>query len=346
MKQHEREYFISRVRSGIYIIKENEFSLKIITPTIIQEYEACQIYYETYLKAIEDEIKTEDEIVEWMIEKELWTDEDETKFNGLKKDIEKLKIEIFNARNNSKLKETIRLYIRQAEKQLKKINEKKNSYYGNTCEGIASLEKSLFLLRNCTYLNNSIYNFDLYSLDHVWYRYCSLILSESQCRYLARNEPWRSLWVLNQTNTVNLFYNKDTELSIDQKNLLIWSKMYDNIQESMDCPSQDVIDDDDMLDGWFLCQKNKQEKEKAEREFENSNINPKIKNSSEIFIMSNSKEDSDRINNMNDIGSKIVKNQRLQVIKNQRGASQLDFMDEKIKLNQQSNEMFKQKFRR
>ena len=44
---------------------------------------------------------------------------------------------------------------------------------------------------------------------------------------------------------------------IDQKNILILSRMYDNVQESLDCPADDIMQDDDMLDGWFIHQKNK-----------------------------------------------------------------------------------------
>ena len=38
------------------------------------------------------------------------------------------------------------------------------------------------------------------------------------------------------------------ELTYNQKNLMIWSQMYDNIQETLDCPSKEVIEDDDILD--------------------------------------------------------------------------------------------------
>jgi hypothetical protein len=62
--------------------------------------------------------------------------------------------------------------------------------------------------------------------------------------------------------------------------------------------------------------------------------------------MANSKKDVQRIDNMNDIGGKIVKKQREELIKQNSGASQNEFQDEKIKLNSQSQQMFKEKFRR
>lgn len=346
MKHHDREYFISRIRCGYYTIKENGIILKIYTPTTEDEYEINEVYRDAYEKAMYDDFKTENEMTEWMLEKELWTKEDDDKIEGLKKDLERLKVEIFNARNNETLREKIRMYIRAGEKQLIKQGEKKSAFHMNTCEGIALLEKSIAFLKRCTFLNGQLYDFESIQIDEVLSKYYSMILSDSQIRDLSRNEPWRSIWVLNETNSFHLFNNSNRNLSIDQRNLLIWSKMYDNVQESLDCPSEDVIEDDDMLDGWFIVQRKKREKERAESEMENTIKNDKIKNSSEIYMVAQTQKDAERINNMNDITGKVVKQQRFNVIKSKGETAQIDFQDERLKLSQQSNTMFKDKFRR
>lgn len=346
MKHHDREYFISRIRCGYYIIRENGITLKIYTPTPEEEFEINEIYRDAYERAVYDDFKTEDEMLLWMRERELWTEEDDDKIEGLKKDLERLKVEIFNARNNETLKEKIRMYIRTGEKQLSKQYEKKNSFQMNTCEGVALLEKSIAFLKRCTFLNGQLYDFESIQVDDLLSKYYAMVLNDSQIRELSRNEPWRSLWVLNESNCVKLFSNDSRTLSIDQRNLLIWSKMYDNVQESIDCPSEDVIEDDDMLDGWFIVQRKKREKERAEAEMENTIKNEKIKNSSEIFMVAQTPKDANRINNMNDTTGKIVKQQRFNLIKQKGEVSQIEFQDEKLKIMQQSNNMFKDKFRR
>jgi cation diffusion facilitator CzcD-associated flavoprotein CzcO len=85
--------------------------------------------------------------------------------------------------------------------------------------------------------------------------------------------------------------------------------MYDNIQESMECPNKEVIEDDDMLDGWFIIQHKKREKDRVEKEFENSTKNEKIKNAPEVFVVA-SKEKAEKINDMNDMNAKMIKHQR------------------------------------
>ena len=51
MKQHEREFFICRIRSGKLNIKINEQYICIIPPTFDIIMESCEIYNESYEKA-------------------------------------------------------------------------------------------------------------------------------------------------------------------------------------------------------------------------------------------------------------------------------------------------------
>ena len=122
--------------------------------------------------------------------------------------------------------------------------------------------------------------------------------------------------------------------------------MYDNIQESLDCPSDDVINDDDMLDGWFVIQRKKQEKDRAESELESRVGNEKISNSEEVFVMAQTPDDANSINRVNTFQSQMVKKERMEVIQSKGQARDLDFKDQQRKMTQKSNEQFKGKFRR
>ena len=50
-----------------------------------------------------------------MIDQGLWGEEDDSRIEGLEKEIEKCKVEIYKARNNESLRERVRLYIRAGE---------------------------------------------------------------------------------------------------------------------------------------------------------------------------------------------------------------------------------------
>lgn len=346
MKHHERELFIYTIRTGKTYIEYNDLELIIVPPTFEQSLRASRLYQKAHDQAYADDIMTEDETLEWMIEKDLWTYEDDEKIKGLEKDIERLKVEIYNARNNDQLKERIRLYIRAGEKQLQEKMQEKNQYFNNTCEGIASIEKTSYLIKSTTYLNKELYNFDDVSMSYVLMEWQNSLISEKQCRELARTEPWKSLWTIKDSAKVELFENpKDTDLTYNQKNLVIWSQMYDGVQESLDCPTNDVIEDDDMLDGWFIIQGKKRDKERAEKEFENNVKSDKIKNASEVYVVANNKKDKDRIDGMNSVHGQAIKNQRMSLIKRKGSVGQHEFADEQLRLQTQSTDMYKGRFK-
>ena len=166
-------------------------------------------------------------------------------------------------------------------------------------------------------------------------RYSSL-LNDSQIRELARTEPWKSLWIIREKSKIPLFANIDSgELTHNQKNIVIWSQMYDNIQESLECPSSEVINDDDMLDGWFIVQSRKREKEKMQKEFETNTNNEKIKNSSEVFVVASNIDHASKIQALN---SKIAKNKiasREKLLEQKGQVSAGEFLDEKIEIHNQ-----------
>lgn len=315
MKHHEREFFISMIRSGKVFISNKELDLEVRPLTIDQSFKSCQIYQEAYDRAYSEEIMTEEDMDQWMLENEMWTIQDNKREEGLKKDIERLKVEIYNARDDDKLANNIRRYIRAGEAQLSSHLNKKYIYHQNTCEGVAAADRLAWIIKNTTYSNNELYNFEDLSLQYVVDEWQSHFISENKSRELARNEPWRSLWITRENAGLTLFANPpNTELTYNQKNLLVWSQMYDNIQESMECPSKEVIEDDDMLDGWFIVQHQKREKDRVEKEFENNTQNEKIKNASEVFIVSNNNKKINKIHDMNDPLSKSIKNQRQNAI--------------------------------
>lgn len=344
MNSYEREYFVSRIRSGICYLKLDGIRVKIFTPTFEDDFLANEVYMEAFDQARSDDILTFDEMLEWMTKHELWSEEKEQKIEGCKKDIEKLKVEIFNARSKEKLRETIRLYIRAAEKGLAKLQEEKDELFSKTCEGIALQEKSMFLFSRCCFVGSELLDIDQVDLTSLYYEYNSQQLNEQQLRELARNDPWRLCWLCKDYTP--LFANeKNRILSNEQKGILLWSTMYDNIQESMDCPTEEVINDDDMLDGWFIIQRRKHQSEKAKSELEAKTSNQKIANADEIMILTDSAKEADNIHNMNSIGSEIIRKQRLNTVRRLGAATDLDFEDKKIEIQSAQHQMMKDKRR-
>ena len=343
MDYSERELFVSRIRAGFNIIDYGSFNVKVYPPTIEDELEANMHYQKCYNRCLNDDLLTEEECHQLLISQGLWSENNDKEIEQVKKDIEKLKVKIYSNRNEKKVVNITRAYLRMIEKALSKKQEEKNVYYGNTCEAISQMEKNLFLIKRTSYIGSELITDEEFDFNRLLNSYYEQIIVETDIRELARKDPWRTYWSLK--DQAKLFKDNGRELSIDQKNILIWANLYDNIAQSLEAPSDQVINDDDMLDGWFIIQRKKSETEKGRQDLESSLTNQKIANSSEVFVFAHDTEHAARIEDLNDITGKMVKKERLEVVKNQGTASDTDFKDQKIKLGNQRADQFKSRFR-
>jgi hypothetical protein len=346
MKQHRREYLISRIRVGVYLVEYKGITLTIYPPTLEQVLQSNVVYNEVFDEAYEDGLMDEEEMEEWMREQNIWTKEDDESVEVIKKDIEKLRIQIYENRHNDELKERIRLYLRAGEKGLQEQLQKQYQFAANTCEGLAKSEQHRWFIKNCTQHNGDKIKLKDVVLDEIIALQQEELLSEGDIRELARNEPWRSTWATKDQSNTNLFANNDRELNVDQKNIIIWSTMYDNIQEAADVPADDIIADDDVLDGWFVIQRKKRESEKATNDFDSSTTNERIKGAGEIYVMAGSEKEMERVEGMNNLQSKMIKKERIAKLRGNNELGQHEFRDEQLKLQNISNQQFKDKFKR
>jgi hypothetical protein len=219
----------------------------------------------------------------------------------------------------------------------------KNEMFSKTCEGIATQEKTFALFSRCCFDGSDLIDIEQVDLMSLYYKYNSALLGETHLRELARNEPWKLAWIMKDHTT--LFANDASRmLSQDQKGIVLWSNMYDNIQESPECPSDDVINDDDVLDGWFIIQRKKAASDRAKSAIE-AKTNSKIANSDEIMIMAGSRKEADAIHAQNSVHGEHIRKQRLAVVKAKGKAVDLDFPDRKLDVRAEHNRNFKEKGR-
>jgi hypothetical protein len=344
MKQHIREFFVSRVRAGVVIVRRDERTAIIHSPTLMQSLEANQFAMDAYEEADYSGIMSKEEMLEWMIEQGLWTSADDERLTGLEKDLEKLKIAIYNNRDNEFVRGEIRKGLRAGEMQLSEMLSKKSEYEANTCDGIALISRYRWIIENCCVdQDGELYDFSEMSSEYILAEYQNSFLTERQLRELARTEPWKSQWSVSSDSGKSLFLYPEKELTQDQKGILIWATMYDNIQEHMECPPDTVLKDDDVLDGWFLIQRDKRKKEKLEQDFESS-TNEKIKNSNEVYMVGGgAQQNVAKANAMNSPTAKMHKKQRQAQIEKHGNVQQDQFFDERLAARSKQNEMYKNK---
>ena len=119
--------------------------------------------------------------------------------------------------------------------------------------------------------------------------------------------------------------------------LIGWSKLYDSVNEAHESPRNEVIKDDDALDGWLAKQRKEREKQQGQQ-----NLGEKHSSADEVFVMARSKEEIEEISSLNDPHSKGVKRERMARLKNKadhsgRGLEYHKFTDRKQKAMIEAN---------
>jgi|LULM01.1.fsa_nt_gb hypothetical protein len=316
MELHTREYLISRVVLGVVRVKAGKDLTLFVNPITPQKnYEAQEVYQKTFEEAYFDGIPTRQEVDEMMIDRGLWGPAEEKMLKKIGKDIDDFKMQLYKALFDSKAQTVIRRLISQAKERQLELYRDKHIYNHTSCEGVASYARSCWIIENCTTTSENIpYNFSGYSISQVLANYQTSILGEEETRELARTDPWRSIWSASKKEG-SLFGKEAILLTDEQKHLMMWSSMYDSISESPEAPSDAVIEDDDMIDGWLLIQKKERENARDEKSIENVIGNEKISGAGEVFVTAKSQEDIDLINKMNDPRGSIIKEQRMKQVK-------------------------------
>jgi len=94
--------------------------------------------------------------------------------------------------------------------------------------------------------------------------------------------------------------------------------MYDNVYESLEKPSDDIIEDDEALDKWF----EKQRVERNKKSKQKHKMNNRMDKHSEIFIMAKTDKEADEIWELNNEWTLARLQKEAQVIEEQGSISE------------------------
>ncbi len=348
MDQNQRAKLVYRILSGsVSLLSKYYF----IHPDIKLLYDA-QILYD----GVMDELKfcgliTRESANNILIRKGLWLSNGDSNIKEIEKNIDNLKVDLYQARLNKIRQKKIRRYLELAREKLEENFGKKYLLDSYTIESYAESIKNSFIYKNClvdcNYNRLRMTNKLLNKLVECLNQSC---INDTQYRELARTEPWRSYWNAYKSPAVfDLFKEKkqreSSQISFcnfntEQQYLVSYTKMYDNIYENSDCPDNDIVNDDDVLDGWLILQRRTREQERKKDSIEKSPIMSKHQHAQEIFIPANTSEDIDKINDLNTIQGKIIKKQRENLIKHKGEVKDADFIDKKQEIQMQRHKNY------
>lgn len=306
-----------------------------------------EVYEEVYENALSHDILTSDDLLKYMYDQGLWTTQEQEELDLLPNKLENSKLEYYNSYLNFKKRDALKKHILETKNRLYLLLGKRHRFDHITCEGVATHSREIHFI-GCATRNNrdelvwpnfSFLQIPQSLLSTLLHIYTDSLLDEESIRLFVRSNLWRAHWSIRK----ELIFTTDCIYSEEQKHVLSWSRVYDSVYESTDCPPEDVLNDDDMLDGWLICQQRKRAASDEERRKEV--VGSKYGAANEVFIMAGSHEDAKRIDGLNSTNAKIVKKQRMDLLQKKGSVSEEQFLDSKIQIAQQAMQQFKDQLR-
>jgi hypothetical protein len=336
------ERLIYRIIQGRLRVSVDGLVFYIHEPTadlILQSYD---VYDEVYEESYMSKVYTDDELANFLAENDIWTPLGDREIEKIKKDLEDKKVEAFQNFFRPGQLVGIKRQIQNLNNRLSDLLNQKHSFDHITCHGAAEQARWDWLLQNCIFDLSG--NKVILDIAKVSEEFRDNVISPTDIRAVARSNMWRTIWTAGK-KSVGVFSKPSTELTRDQLTLMSFSSMYDNVYEHPDCPDDKIIEDDDCLDGWFIVQRRKAEKDKTQRSVDQATSNPKIRNAKEQFIMVESDEDAKRVMDLNDPLSKAKIAQRAAVVESKGTAKDMDFVDVKNDIEIMKNQAIVNKAR-
>lgn len=315
MINYQNENILYQILDGRVKCKIGDKLVYIEKPRISSLLLANDVYDRGYALAVENGAYTESEIVGLLKIHGDWSDLEEKRISVIDKDIEHLKLDLYEAYTGFKGRDRIRKDLEKTKQERIKLFIKKSVMDSWTAEYFASTQRMMYLMwcstkhKNKRFFRGAFIQSDFWCLSRILTIYNNSLLSDVQIRELCKMPKWRTIWALSKTPN-SIFRKPITELTDNQLSLISWSKFYDGVQKSMDAPSDEVMNDDDLLDGWaiWMSRKREDERKRSLAEQSTKDMHP---NASEVFVITDNREDAVRINSLNDQYGRIIQKQKL-----------------------------------
>lgn len=351
MHLYEMSRHIARIVSGQMRFKIAGEMYFVRNPSRLQYCLAEEIFMEYLEDASLSGAWDEEQTLSFLRKNGIFSDKDEADLKVLVENIDKLKVGLFEMRVRTKEQAKIRIALQKTKVEFERLMILKHSYDHQTSVGLATAAKQRYLLGCSVFDAEGIPYWKDESgwlspdniLDKIIFLINSNRLGEPDFREIARNDPWKTTWSLQKHCREPIFEGSAVDLSDEQKNLIIWSCVYDTVREHPDNLDDEIIEDDDMLDGWMIVKKNERDKSKVSLPTVG---NEKIKNATEQFHMVDTIEDARRVIGQNDEMTQYTVKQRMDLIKKEGVVSEVNMPDTALSLRQQRQEKFMQQYRK
>lgn len=334
---------IHRIVSGHYYILVDNIKHKIKSPNLELRSRAHFIY-NTIIddnKFDTDSWITDQQIDTLLLFNGIWNINKQKELEDQLKLLDQNKVDLFLNYSNDKQRKKIKHNIESITSYIHQLYDKKNTFRFLSLDFYAKTIENQFLVLNMVYTNNDDLLFDQ-DTDNIDMGLFTKLIEEIQkysidiglMKNIAKSDQWKNYWNAGREQIIDGPSYNWTE---EQVTLINLSKTYDSIREHLECPSEDIIKDDDALDGWMIHQNKKIETEKKKQKLE-AKHNLSAKKADEVFILTDSVEETKEIFDLNDYAAKDKIKQLKEISKTNKETKWVDvpFVQKELQLQRSS----------
>lgn len=259
--------------------------------------EADLIYNQNYDNHLyDDRFLNLENITNDLVRYDIFLPANEEQIKIQNKELDSFKKTLFRQYQDIKNRNKIRLRIKLLKKSLNRLYSLKHYLDFLTLDKYCENLRYEYIIAHTLYIHDSnelvfdyanLQNVDIDFFNGIIDTISNSLIDISTLKQIVISEYWKNIYT---NNTHNIFPHPAVEYTEEQKSLINLSKMYDNIYQHPECPDDDIIADEDALDGWMLIQKDKIKKEKLKSGV-NSRMSSKVAKSNHVFIPSSEAPD-------------------------------------------------------
>lgn len=349
MDEKELSIILSRILSGSYIFTYNDCKYNLKYPNMSVKYQA-DIFAEEERERVKFNswIQPED-ILYFLIDCGLWSNDGDTLVASLAKQIDDYKVELYkNQLNPVRIKQIKQKLLSTKKNHIRLLNKRHSLDYITIDGYIEHIKDQYLCIQSLYYMDDTKVfkdntNIDIKLLTALSNHIAQNTINIETFRTLARSQKWRNYWSCNKNN---IFDKSTIEWTDEQQTLVLMSRMYDSVYEHPECPSDKIIEDDDMLDGWLIIQRSENEKNREKNRTEKMLKEKNLGNAKEVFLVANSNEEAQAIYGLNDANNRQIIKERNTLINNKGSLKETDLPDVQRDLSIKMNQQFMQSRRK
>jgi hypothetical protein len=317
MDEARKNFLYNQIVSGLKFLTIDGIRYKLLFPSREVRLLAEHVYQEVINSLRFDDLMTDIQCEESLLRLGIWSPLDDESLKALEKLLEDQKVRLYKSVFDLNAQKGIVRQINGVKKSISKALSRKHFFDTATLKYHADTVKNKFMVamslrdgnNDPVYDEKSFWNSKSTALEQAYELRESSIITLEEYRYLARNDPWRTVWSAGKDKSLGI---ASADWTDEQRNVVAFSKMYDGAYQSPDCPPDPVFENDDMFDGWLIDQRRTREKEQTKQRAEAAG---NWKDSAqEVFITAPTAEDAANVYDLNDMTGKMTIRERGAVI--------------------------------